>query len=276
MERSLTDFYDDLKKDLNKPIRNANNFAMDDVSFKKKCVANCNKLKDDCRKKIIIDIYCKILPLDDEYKAGHMGALKQDVDNMLKCKDMTPTQYFMSASESTGAPLTRFIINATDLIGKKYTEAAEEVAKDAKENDLDLPEPTEPDVNDPEVDSQLVDVTSDMEYENFIDALKKKTIDKIVNDVTDIINKDSDTDDMKFEPKEESATLMAFDYLQKKTWNESADTEQMLGLAIREATLNQMDRVFNMKGSAFNEYASRIRFGKAYVITESAINELKK
>lgn len=276
MEQSLTSFYNDLKKGFDKPIRNHNNFAVSDVDFKKKVVANCAKLKDDCRKRIIIDIYCKILPLDDEFKKGHMGIIKQDVDNMLKCKDMTPTQYFMSAAESTGAPLTKFIINATDLIGKQYMEAAEEEAKAAKENEMDLAEPEAPSVDEPEVDSQLVDVTSDMEYENFIDELKKKTIDKIVNDVSAIITKDSETDDMKFEPAQESTTIMAFDHIQKKLWNESADTEEMLGMAIREATLNQMDLVFNMKGSAFNEYASRVRFGKAYVITEAAINSLKK
>lgn len=276
MGQSLTSFYDDLKKGFDEPIRNRNNFAMDAASFRKKAAENCAKLKDDCRKKLILNIYCNILPLDDEYKKGHMGVLKQDVDNMLKAKDCTPTQYFMSAAEATGAPLTKFIINATDLIGKRYMEEAEQAATDAKEKDLDLPEPVEPSADDPEVDSQLVDVTSDMEYENFVDELKKKTIDKIVNDVSDLINKDNSNDDMKFEPQEESTTLMAFDHIQKKLWNESADNEEMIGMAIREATLNQMDLVFKLKGAAFNEYASRVRFGKAYVITEAAINSLKK
>ena len=47
--------------------------------------------------------------------------------------------------------------------------------------------------------------------------------------------------------------------------------ENVIGMAIREATLNEMDTVFCLPGSTFREFASRIRMGHGTIITESTI-----
>ena len=49
----------------------------------------------------------------------------------------------------------------------------------------------------------------------------------------------------------------------------------MIGMVIREATLNQIDRAFGLPYTSDRDLANRVRFGGGYVITESAINEIK-
>ena len=242
--------------------------------YRHKVRKNCDALKDKCMKHFLVDIYCKILPLDDDYKCGHMGQMKGDIDSMLAVKGMTPTQYFTSCFESTNAPLVKYLLNSCNVIGQQYFEKEEETLKDAQDNGLDIPDPIEPETDDPEVDSQLVDVTNDMEYDTFVDQLKKKTIDKIVADVSDIIAGEKNEEDIKFQPNTESAVITAINYLQKE-FHESISTEDMLGMAIREATLYEFDRVFKQGGmEPFKEYCTRVNFGKAYVINESTISKM--
>jgi hypothetical protein len=233
---------------------------------------------------MLVDVYCKIIPLDDEYVAGHHGQMQADVDGMLASKGMTASQYLTSCYESTKAPLVEFILRSTDLIGRQYMEEADATLKDAQENEINIPEPKDIDPEDKKIEDQIVDIKEDPEYETFIDKLKKKTIDKIVNDVSKIINDKKEEKKMTFdtasESSMESVVTIGMDYLQKKLWENSQDLtesqqEEMIGLAIREATLNEMDLVFNMGGS-INEYATRIRFGRGYVINESAVTVLKE
>lgn len=269
---SLNNLYNNLKNEVSGPISSNQMFHVgNDAEAHKwhhKAMLNADALKDKCRKHILMDIYCKILPLDADYVHGHMGQMDDDISKMLDTKGMTPTQYFTSCSESTKAPFVEFIINSTNEIAKAYMEKQDEVLKDAKENDIELPEPEVPDIEEPEVKSQLVDIESDMEYDNFVDVLKKKTIDKIVDDVSNIIAGEKEEKDMTFNPVQESTVGVVMDYIQKKTWNEDVDQEQMIGLAIREATLHEFDCVFNLNGKNFNEYATRIRLGKGYLFNE--------
>ena len=275
---SLSNFYNDLKNGAAQPAKpvfhvgfGPGGMNADAQAWHHKAMKCCNNLKDKCRKHILMDIYCKILPLDDDYKCGHMGQMSNDIDGMLAAKGMTPTQYFTSCFESTEAPFVRWLMDATDEIGRQYMEKQDETLKDGQENNIDLPDPEEPEVDDPEVASQLVDVESDMEYDDFVEKLKKKTIDKIVDDVSAIIAGEEQAKNMSFDPVQESTVCTAMDYIQKKLWNESADVEQMVGLAIREAALHEFDCVFNLQGKSFNEYSNRVRLGKGYVINESAL-----
>lgn len=294
---SLTNFYDDLKKQDAAPAAavfhvgpGISGMNHDALGWKHKCMKHADALKDKCCKHILVDMYCKILPLDKEFIDGNMGLMHKDVDGMLAQKGMTPTQYFTSCYESTGAPFVKYLLDQTNLIARSYMEKEDAELKDAAENNIDLPEPPEPDTEDPEVNSQLVDMESDTEYDDFVEKLKKKTIDKIVDDVSAIIAGQKEDDSMSFDPEPvpaavpeelpatESAVITAMDYLQKKLWKESASPEQtetMLGMAIREATLNEFDKVFGLTGKNFNEYASRIHLGKGYVINEAAINSIK-
>ena len=169
-------------------------------------------------------------------------------------------------------------MRATDLIARQYLKEAEEEIKDAKENGVSNPEVKEPSIDDQEVQDQLVDLKKDSEYKTFVDELKAKTVNKIVNDVSALIDDKKDESDMTFDPVKkdeapvaESTFMVGMDYLQKKmgaSINESVQDE-MIGLAIRESTLNIIDLVFNQKSGQFNEFASRIRWGKGVLINES-------
>lgn len=297
----LTQFYDDLKNKLDQPdvsaqapIRVSGNpingvsQTPGAIAWRRKALGECDRLKNDCRKHILLDIYCKILPLDDDYVCGHHGQMKGDIDSMLATKGMDATKYLTSCYEATHAPLVEFILRSTDMIGRQFMEDADETLKDAQKNDIAVP-PPEADIDSKEVEDQLVDVKSDSEYETFIDKLKEKTVNKIVNDVSKIINSKKEEKDMTFDPKPDAApagddvpamesTVMAgLNYLEKKLMKENVSVdpetqEDMIGMAIREATLNQIDLVFRQPNSDFRSYSSRMNFGKGYVINEAAAN----
>lgn len=291
---SLTSFYDRIKSNLgNKDGIHSNNMinvggpgaGMNHpgaMRWRSMALNQCDKLKDKCCKHIILDIYCNILPLDDDYKCGHHGQMKSDIDSMLDNKGMNATQYLTSCKESTNAPLLEFVLRSIDYIGKSFMEEADKALKDAQDNNIDIPAP-EADENSDEVESQLVDIKSDPEYETFIDKLKQKTINKIVTDVSKIITDNKEKNNMKFDPQPATESTVEFiiNHLQSKVFTESGNInpetqEAIIGLAIREATLNQLDVVFNRPGSDDKSVISRIRFGKGNIINESTIAYLKE
>lgn len=287
----LTKFYDDLKSELDNgrsPVAAgpALSTPTGELSWRTKANQASQKLSDDCRKHILLDIYCKVIPLDADYVQNNMGVLKGDIDNMLAGKGMTATQYFKSCSDATKAPLVEFVIRTTNNIGKQFLEEANEDLKDAKDNNIDVPAPDAPDIDEDEnVTNQLVDIKDDPEYQTFIDILKEKTIKKIVKDVSEIINDKKEDNAMAFDPKPvservemtESTTSVALQYLQKKMITEGVDIsgellDDMMGMAIRESTLNMIDSMFKLPGSDFKSYNSRIKFNKGIVVNESAAN----
>lgn len=291
---TLTDFYDDLKskldndrEEINKPLTNVHD-PIGATAWRNKAVHFRDHLKDKCCKHLILDIYCKILPLDKDYIDGNMGQMKADVDSMLSQKNMSPTQYMTSCYEATNAPLVEYMIRSADTISRVWMEEATEKLKDAQENDIDLPDPVEPETDDEEIEGQLVDVKSDTEYETFVDMLKKKTIDKIVADVSKIISSEKEKSDMTFntEPTddgamEESVVAVSMDYMTKKFMEShinlpNDDMENIIGMAIREAALHELDVVFNQPTKQFREFATRIRLGKGAVVNESAVNYIKE
>ena len=168
-------------------------------------------------------------------------------------------------------------------------EEAEEILKDAQANDEAIPEPEVPSTDDTDIKNQLVEVESDTEYDNFVEELKKRTIDKIVDDVSNIINDKKEENEMTFdttpvadmEEKLESTTSIALNYIQKKLMKENTEItpemqNELIAMAIRESTLNQFDVVFRQPTGQFREFASRIRFGKGVLINESAVNYFKE
>lgn len=293
----LTKFYDDLKSKLEEDdAPTINNIRVGGaplkgtmehpgvVKWRTKASNEAEKLKDNCRKHIILDIYCNILPLDQDYISGHRCQMKSDIDNMLDKKNMTPTQYLTSCFESTNAPLLEFILRSTNNIGKQFMEEANETLKDAQENDIAVPEPTAP-VEEDEIEGQLVDVKNDTEYSTFIDKLKQKTIDKIVDDVSKIINNKKEEKEMTFDTTPEDAGVtestvgVCMDYIEKKLITENVELnpdlqEEIIGMAIRESTMNQIDLAFGLPNSSFRNFASQIRLGKGAVLNESAITYL--
>ncbi|MCM1230754.1 MAG: hypothetical protein NC489_11520 [Ruminococcus flavefaciens] len=294
----LTQFYDDLKGGMSKDVPSGPNLMRvtpgmghhmsnhpGAVAWRNMAAHHCDHLKDDCRKHILLDIYCKILPLDDDYKCKHHGQMAGDIDAMLANKGCTASQYLTSAYESTHAPLLEFVLRSTNKIGELYMEAANDKLKDAQEKDIELPPPEAPTVDDEDVSNQLVDVKKDTEYENFLDKLKEKTVNKIVADVSKIIAGKKEEKEMTFttsspsdkEASMESAVSVGVDYIQKRLMQENVDhlteaaQDDVIGMAIREATLNELDIVFDLPGSSFREFATRVRMGRGSIITESAI-----
>ncbi len=294
-ESRLAQFYDDLKSKLDNdtPMKNPNMVKVGGpgaglnhpfaLMYRSKADQEKNTLMDNCCKHLLVDIYCKIIPLDSDYVCGHQGQMKQDVDSMLANKGVSATQYITSAYESTKSPLLEFVLRSVNNIGKLFMEEATEKMKDAQENDIEAPVPEAPSIEDDNVEGQLVDIKSDTEYEDFVGKLKEKTVNKIVSDITKIINNKKDENSMTFNPKPiaeveaatESTTSVALDYLQKQLITEGVEIdadlqEEMIGMAIRESTLHQFDVVFNRPYSEFKDFASRIRFGKGVLINESA------
>ena len=280
---TLSQFYDNLKSNLNQsevqPVPAVPSFDKDRkmFHFHKVCHDHANCLKDKCRKHILLDIYMKCLPLDDEWKDGHTGILKNDIDQMLAAKDATPTQYLTSAFESTKAPFLEYILRCTDTIADLYLEATEEDAKQADADGIDVTEPEEPSEDDPDVSSQLVDITKDTDYDTFVDTLKKKTIDKIVADVSELIDGEKEKNDMTFDTTNESAVIPCMNYLTKRMMQEQTEinSEEALCLSIREATLYELSRSFKMVKS-YEEFTSIIGYGKGILINESAVSYLKE
>lgn len=304
MEKNeLTQFYDNLKSNLASSaaptpsmisVGKPNDFDNPGAELYKRKAMKCrHELEDQCAKHIIVDIYCHILPLDQQYIHGHHGRMCQDVTSMLDNKGMTASQYLTSCSEKTKAPLLEFVQRSISNIGKSYMEEANEELKNAQQNNEDVVAPTTPDIEtDDNIQNQLVDIKDDPEYTSFVDKLKQKTIDKIVSDVTKIINDKKEEENMTFDPNPEatisdveaateSTTSVGLNYLQTKLLKESVELteemqDQMMALAIRESTLNQLNVVFKQPEADFKSFSSNIRFNKGVLINEAAINELEK
>jgi hypothetical protein len=294
----LVDFYNKLKSNLDSdgPINSPHkmpvgNVAMglnhpDAIAFKRKAYNACNELKDKCYKHILLDIYMNILPLDSDYVDGHRGKFSDHIDCALANKGMTPTEYFKSAAEKTNAPLVEFVIHSVDNIGRAYMEAEDEKLKDAQENNIqaDAPEAPDPE-DDPDIENQLVDVEKDDEYESFVDKLKKKTINKIVADISKIIADKKEESDMTFDTQPvdsqaamgESVVTVSVDYAEKKLMQEGVEItsemqDNIIADAICEATLNEIDRVFYQPNSDMVSVMRSIRMGKGSIMNESAID----
>lgn len=291
----LTQLYSDIKSGLDKgpsgvPTMRVSGGMMRDadhpgaIAWRQKASAEADKLACDCHRHMLVDIYCKIIPLDNDYVQGHHGQLAGDVDNMLSSKGMTATQYLTSCYEATKAPLLEFLLRSGNMIGQQFKEDANETLKDAQEKDIEVPAPEAPTTDDEEIQSQLVDVKSDSEYSTFIDQLKQKTIKKIVSDVSKIISNKKDEKSMTFdttpiadqEAQTESTTSIAVNYVQQHLIKESVELDNdgqdmVIGMAIRESTLNEINRCFKQPDSNFRSYSSRVRIGHGYVVTESAV-----
>lgn len=293
----LAQYYDMIKNGENPTIVNSDSSAFtphihhhphihhghDDFDWKNKVLDNCNSIKNDCAKHIILDIYFKILPLDYDYKCRNMGMLKNDVDKMLKSKNMNASQYLTSCYEKTKAPLLRYIIRNIDEIGKKYLEdSSQDLVNNKNQNGIVQQSPEIKIPDNTEIESQIVPVKNDSEYSTFVEELKKKTVNKIVKDITGLINDKKEEKEISFnkptapempEIKNESTIIIGMDYLQKILWENvdiiNSNQEELLGIAIRESTLNQLDIVFKQTGRYVEDFYKKIWKNKGVLINES-------
>ena len=299
MSDSLTDFYNNLKSKLdnvddtnsNSPVR------LIDVGKGKNSVgANqwnqmANKerenLQNNCCKKILLNIYCNVIPLDPDYVDGNQGKMKSDLDAFLDKKGMSASKYLTACYEKTHAPLLGYLLHSSNIIGSNFMKEAKETLETAQENGEKLA-PPESNVENQETQDQLVDVGKDPEYQTFIDRLKEKTINKIVTDVSKIISDKREEKEMTFNPTPavdntmgESVFVGGMDYLNKKMFDEHVNVdnhiqEEMIGLAIRESTLNIIDTVFTQPIFESKEILKNIFEGKGVVMNEAAVTYLKE
>lgn len=263
-------------------------------------VKESENLRENCSKRILLDIYMKVLPFDDGYAAGNRGTCQSDVDAYLANKKMTGVQYFQSAYERTKAPLLEYVIRSIDDLCKAYVEEGQEKAKEAEEAGIDPPEPAE--MEEEEVDSQLVDVEKDDEYEDFIEELKKKTVNKIVDDISALIQGNQEEKDMTFDPqsaspefgesgnilrrrkrlqeykRENTPIAIPMDYMSKKALTENTELgledDQFFGMAIKEFTFHVLDNVFEMDGKKPEHFANKIRLGNGVIVHQESVQVL--
>ena len=245
------------------------------LAHRNQVVKNSEKLEEDALKNIILDVYTKILPFDTEFIDTHKGQMLDDIDDYLDDKNTTACRYFKSAFVETKAPLIGFIIKAVESIGQQYVEAENEKYDEADKVGISL---AAVEMEKKMLDDAIVDIKNDYEYEDFIDRLKKKTIDKIVKDITALIKEEKDAIAMSFMPKNESAFLVSFDYISESFLKEKIelpkDLDELIGLAIRESTLNVLDCVFQQPGYLLEHFKTKVRLGRGIVIDHNRVYEL--
>lgn len=301
----------------------------------------CDRLKDHCCKHILLDIYCKILPLDNDYVRTHTRQMQGDINNFLNDKGMDGYQYITSCKEKTNAPLLEYILRSTDNVGKRYVEEVNEEDMENKKHGVSLPPKEAEADDDDDVDDEIIDVKNDAEYKSFVNTLKKKTMNKIVDDVSTLINNKKDEKNMKFDPQKgavrklpksssdpgvkfhaktpdelpeedndiktdkkeqddadyrytpehtkitlqkitqltESPLSVCMNWANLQLIKEGIEytptlNEELIGLSIREATLNQIDTVFNQPSATLSNFTYKIKSGHGSVMNESAINNL--
>lgn len=287
----LKTFYNDLKSEkdrldsgVNNVIQTPLNTKLGSAEWKRKASDCAKELSNDCAKHIILDIYCRVIPFDNDFVQGNQGMMKADIDNMLASKGMSATQYLQSCANNTKAPMCEYVLKMCNLIGNQYLEKAKEKLKDANEKGLNIPNPEKPDIEtDEEVSNQLVDIKDDPSYQTVMDKLKEQTESQIIEDITKILTDKKKDKDMAFNPKgatatTESTTFIAMDSIQSRFMKENVDCtpimDDIMGLAIRESTLNIIDECFKMPKSDIASFKSNMKYYKGSVITESAISSL--
>ena len=258
--------------------RNYSNSGPKWLAFRNKAVLESERLREECYRHLLLDIYMKILPFDDGYADGVRGQCKQDVDGFLADKKMTGEDYFKSAYAETKAPLLEYIIRSVGNIGKIYMETAKEIYDEASDAGVDI-EPYSPAEED--VENMTVAIKGDMEYEDFVDRLKKKTIKKIVDDVSKLIVDKKSEAEMVFAPKEnaritDSAFTVAFEYITESFIKAQVElptnNDELIGLAIRESTLNVIDCVFEQQGKNIKHFARKVRLGNGVLVNKGLLN----
>ena len=290
-----------------------------DTFWRQKINHHCDKLKNKCCKHFILDIYCRTVPLDHDYVCKNKRMLSDDIDIFLDKKKMSPLEYLTAAKDETKAPLLQHLLDESDMLTHDYYEKA---YKEMTENEkrgikVKVNEPTVEDQAD--LDRSLVDTTEDSEYKQFVQTLKEKTRDKIIKDVTNLIEaKDADKD-LEFKPgegdkpnkkmqdeleqkakakaraefrpeeeedekvKKESVLLQCMDFGSKKFLKEEIEmtpelNEQMIGLAIRESTLCNIDKVFKMRNHTeeLQKLSTNLFLNKGFVFNKENLNKLIK
>lgn len=158
-----------------------------DIRWRQKLNHHCDKLKDGFCKHILVDLYCKILPLDNDYICKNQQMMSNDIDNFLARKQMNGYQYLTAAKDMTKAPLIDFIIREANRCGKRYYERTYNELSSNRSNGIEL-DPKEPKLDWDSLQKLTVFVREDAEYVDAVNKTKEKNTEETVN----AINKQTD------------------------------------------------------------------------------------
>lgn len=248
------------------------------LAFRNRIGKRRDELKERCCKHLLLDIYVHALPMDDGCAEGQLGRYEGDVKAMLASKGTTATQYFKSAAAETKAPLLEYVNRYVDMVGQQFMEKAEKEAEEAEEEGTEPTELPDSEVDEAEIENQLVEVKKDIEYEDFIEKLKRKTIKKIVADISSMINDKKDEEEMTFSPQTESAFIQTMNYISETMIKENCEpdwgNDDLMELAVRESTLFSLNECFNLTDRTLDNFRQGLALGKGLVVTESAVVDI--
>lgn len=195
--RALNRSYDD-------PMSRQYAYDYDD-RWREKLNKHCDSLKDKFCRHILVDMYCKIIPLDHDYVCKHQQRMANDIDDFLANKGMTSYQYLTAAKENTKAPLIDFILREADRTAKEYYErCCKKIREDKKKGINRYAEEANTDFN--TMQAYTIGVRENPEYIEAAKLLYEKTLKKAVSDVKEIVDsKDQYPDENKQDPMDSFA-----------------------------------------------------------------------
>ena len=248
--KSLNHNYDD-------PMSRQYAYDYDD-RWREKLNKHCDSLKDKFCRHILVDMYCKIIPLDHDYVCKHQQRMANDIDDFLANKGMTSYQYLTAAKENTKAPLIDFILREADRTAKEYYErCCKKIREDKKKGINRYAEEANTDFN--TMQAYTIGVRENPEYIEAAKLLYEKTLKNAVSDVKEIVDsKDQYPDENKQDPMDSFAKQVkdknGKEVKKTKEEKEAEDNqkaEEVIG-AIKEETKKEL----------VQEYADAIRAEK--------------
>ena len=277
----LMSVYNNLKREedeqveiVNQPRMNPN--AQLDPGMRREIDKMGDQHREHVCKRILLDIYCRIIPLDKSYIDGHRGELQGDIQKFLDKKGTTALQYIVDSRNKTSAPLMDYLTTAANNSKQEFVQTTtEEMNRDLKETGkLPTLRAVGPDFS---IENELEDIKDDPEYQAFVSKLKEKTSETVVKDVTNVLEKEAQGKDLKFNPTTEDSIIeQSMRFMNVKLIQENVDVnkeieEKMIGYAIRESTLNTIDKVFNhpprSKGS--------ISLNHGYIVNTDTLKQIQ-
>jgi len=288
MENTLTNFYQSLKTNINSPDGDnipPSGTIPSDQATPRSIAAQGDKLADDGARHVLVQTYGNMLPHDKSWVQGNQGVVQSDVDKFLLSKQQSPMQYLRSCKEATKAPFLDLLINYCEALSREYVDNANQIVREAYEAGIVIPIP-EANFNDEAPTAQTVDLGKDMEYTEFLDRMRSQTKAQIIEDVTGVINSEKKSDDLRFNPQPKTETgipeiLESVHYKIAKNninieeaSNYDSINENIMGLAIREATLNILDATFLQEQTGVKDLINRIAYNKGVIVNESTVLSL--
>lgn len=166
-----------------------------DDQWRSKLNKQCDHLKDKFCRHILVDLYCKIIPLDHDYVCKHQHRMASDIDDFLANRKMSSYQYLTAAKENTKAPLIDFILREADRVAKEYYEACYKEMNDNCKKGCKVPLKDEEFNNKKRMKQLAENVISDPEMQLATQLLAEKVKKNITKNVEQIVENSKDPEE---------------------------------------------------------------------------------